>query len=173
LTAPYQKWREPCVVFLDDCFDAEGASEMLLANGFCRVERFTDHFRRPTNGAREQNVKDPRVIQLCNTKKWLLVTMDANMVKAHVKEIGASGNIAILATAHNSCPDPFEWIDALIRAKTWIEREFRKRRRPWFAQYNRQGKKTTIFTIDADWTTRRVRSGGIEDYATGQHPEHA
>jgi hypothetical protein len=117
---------------------------------------FPEHFKRE-NGQKEEGVKDPRVLRLCNRKKWLLVTSDSNLRHTHVEEIKLITNLSILATAHNSVADIDEWVEALILARVAIEREFKKPDRPWFAQFNRQGKITTIYTISARHTTRRIR----------------
>lgn len=122
------------------------------------MESFVTHFpdsRDETN--KEPGVKDPRIIRLCNTKQWLLVTTDSEIRFTHIEEIKRSANVAILATSHNSVEDIDEWVDALIKAKVRIEREFRKRLRPWYAQYNRQGKITTIYTVTETHGGRRNR----------------
>jgi hypothetical protein len=138
-----RKRREKCVVFVDDCFDYEGVTERLLGAGFCQVERFTKHFPRE-DGAREQGVKDPRVIHLCNRHQWLLLTTDSSICNTHNEEIKLCPDLAILATAHNSAEDPDEWISGFIKAKARVEREFKKRQRPWYGQFSRDGKITTI-----------------------------
>ena len=126
--------------------------------GFHNVESFLDHFPRDEAGeVREQSVKDPRVIRLCNQKGWLLVTMDSEIRRTHVEEIKKSTKLAILATAHNSADDPDDWIEALVLAKADVERNFKKRQRPWYAQFNRQGKITTIYSVTQDHYTRRQR----------------
>ena len=161
MSGPYQKkWRDRCVVFLDDCFDRETASERLLAAGFHRVEAFLNHFpRTPGDEVREQGVKDPRIIRLCNQNGWLLVTTDSDIRHTHIEEIKKARRLAILATAHNGSADPDIWIEALILAKVDVERQFKKRTRPWYAQFNRDGKITTIFTVTEDLKTRRNRPG--------------
>ena len=67
----------------------------------------------------------------------ILVTTDSEIRYTHVEEIKRNANAAILATSHNSVEDIDEWVDALIKAKARIEREFKNRKRPWYAQYNR------------------------------------
>lgn len=151
-----RKRREPCVLFLDDCFDATETPAKLLKAGFYRVESFLAHFRR-ADGTKLESVKDPQVIRLCNRNKWLLVTTDSELRVTHIEEIKKATDLAILATSHNSVQDIDIWVDALIRAKAAVEREFKNRQRPWYAQFNRQGKLTTIYTIGADHSTRRSR----------------
>ena len=154
-----RKRRDQCIIFLDDAFDAKGIAERLIAAGYCGVERFTVHFPRKDNPeARQQNVKDTRVLKLCNTKGWLLVTTDSDMRYTHIEEIKKHTNLAILATAHNSVHNPFDWVEGLEVGRTDIERLFKKQPTPWYAQFNRQGKITTHFTVTEAHRTRRNRS---------------
>lgn len=141
-------------MFLDDALSGKHAVTRLEQAGFT-VEPFAKSFH--TETGKEQSVKDPRVIKLCNSKGWLLVTTDSDMRFTHVEEIRRSPNLAILATAHNSAGDLDQWIEALIKAKAAIEREFKKRQRAWFGQFNRQGKVTTIYTITEEHKARRKR----------------
>ena len=150
-----KKRREPCILFLDDAFESADA-ERLLASGYCKVELFRKHFKRP-DGGKEQSVKDPRVIRLCNAKKWLLVTTDSDLRYTHTEEIKKAEDLSILATAHNRVDDIDEWVDGLIKARAAVEREFKKRKRPWFAQFSRQGQITTIYTLEGHHLSRRVR----------------
>lgn len=140
-----KKRREKCILFLDDAFDAEEIPPLLVAAGFHQdIQRFTKHFPRESNPkVREQNIKDPRVIRLCNRHGWLLVTTDSDMRFTHVEEIKNNPNVAILATAHNSVDDIFEWVDGLIMGRVAIERKFKKQTTPWFGQFDRSGKITT------------------------------
>jgi hypothetical protein len=156
LTEPYtRKRREPCVLFLDDAFDSADA-EQIREGGFCQIESFPNYFKRD-DGGKEQGVKDPRVLRLCNSRKWLLVTTDSDLRHTHVEVIKSLPNLAILATAHNAVADIGEWVEGLIKARVRIEREFKKRERPWFAQFNRQGAITTIYTLTEKHFSRRVR----------------
>gem|GEM_PF-2977858 len=117
----------------------------MLEAGFSKVETFKKTFQK--DGRKEQGVKDPRVIRLCNKEGWLLLTTDSAMRNSHSEEIKNSPNLAIVATAHNSVEDPAEWLEAFIKMKAKVEREFKKRRRPWYAQFNRQGTFTTIHEV--------------------------
>jgi hypothetical protein len=156
-----RKRREECILFLDDAFDAKESPRKLLDAGYCGVESFLDHFKRE-DGTKEQSVKDPRVIRLCEKHGWLLVTSDSDIRYTHTEEIKKCKKIAILATAHNSVDDIDEWVDALILARSKVEREFKNRLAPWYAQYNRQGHFTTIYTLtEAHKQTRnRLRENG-------------
>lgn len=58
------------------------------------------HFKRPHDGGKEQDVKDPRILRLCNKRKWLLVTTDSDIRYRHIEQIKASPDLAIVATAH-------------------------------------------------------------------------
>jgi hypothetical protein len=138
---------------LDDAFGTKIAPSRLRAAGY-EVHCFADYFK-DQQGRKEEGVKDPRIIRFCHRKKWLLVTADSNIHKTHVEEIKRT-DIAILATAHNT-DDMDEWVEGLIRAKVEIERKFKKHPRPWFAQFNRQGKITTIRTLTEASYTRRSR----------------
>jgi hypothetical protein len=81
-------------------------------------------------------VEDPEIIRFCDRNGWMLVTVDHEMKNTHRTEIKKS-EVAILATAHNSGPDPNEWVAAIINLKSRILREFKKRERPWFATFSR------------------------------------
>lgn len=166
MKGPHQKKsRDKCVLFLDDCFDRDTAVPPLLAAGFSGIETFLKHFPRQDGAGKEQSVKDPRIIRLCNLYGWLLVTNDSDIRFTHIEEIKKCPKLAILATAHNSADDPDEWVAALILAKTEVERQFKKRTRPWYAQFNRHGKITTIYTVtDQHYTTRqRPRETGANE----------
>lgn len=113
------------MLFLDDCFDADETPARLLEGGFCQIEAFWKHFQRE-QGGKEQGVKDPRVLRLCNAKKWLLVTMNSDIRLTHIEEIKKLPDLAILATSHNSGEYIEEWVDALICARARIEREFKE-----------------------------------------------
>lgn len=141
MSDPYKRWRDEPVYFLDDCFDGDDAHDALLAAGFV-LQRHRIHFP-DEHGHRELNVKDPRIIKLCNSGGWLLVTTDSSIYNMHRKEIAESKNLGILATAHNNPDDIMEWVRALIELRPCIVRNgFRKRQRPWFLQFNRQGRIT-------------------------------
>jgi hypothetical protein len=155
LKGPYSKRRNQCVLFLDDGFDAEETPTRLTAAGYV-VQRFIDHFKRPEVGGKEQNVKDPRLIEFCSSRGWLLVTTDSEMRFTHVDSIKKS-QVAILATAHNSVPKVGEWVEGLIKGKVAIERLFKKQQRPCFAQFSRQGKITVCYTVGEEHKSRRKR----------------
>jgi hypothetical protein len=141
-----KKRREKCILFLDDAFDAEEIPPLLLGAGYYRVERFTKWFPRDSKPtARAQNIKDPRVIKLCNRHGWLLVTTDSDMRFTHLEEIKRNPNVAILATAHNSVENIFEWVAGLVKGRTVIERKFKKQATPWFGQFDRSGRITTCY----------------------------
>lgn len=137
-----KKRREKCVIFLDDAFGKKGLPERLKQAGY-EVQVFLEHFQRGT-GQKEQNVKDPRIIGFCDQQGWLLVTTDSDMLRVHRDLIKAS-QAAILATAHNNPDHMEEWVDGLVKGKARIERHFKKVPRPWFSQFNRQGKITTTY----------------------------
>jgi hypothetical protein len=140
---------------LDDAFDSADA-ERLRVNGYRQIELFREHFARD-DGGKEQSVKDPRILRFCNRHKWLLVTTDSDLRLTHIEEIKKLPDLAILATAHNTVAGIEEWVDGLIKVRRFVEREFRKRLRPWFAQFSRQGRITTIYTITAMHGSRRIR----------------
>ena len=138
-----KKRREECVLFLDDGFSAESIAIRLRTAGFT-VQRFPEWFQ-DENGKKRQNVKDPEVIHFCNKNGWMLVTCDHEMKNTHREEIKKT-QVAILATAHNSVDNPDEWVVALINLKSRIQREFKKRDRPWFATFSRNSN-LTISTL--------------------------
>jgi predicted nuclease of predicted toxin-antitoxin system len=117
-----KKRREECVLFLDEGFSAESVAVRLRTAGFT-VQRFPEWFVDENNCVRS-NVEDPEVIRFCNKNGWLLVTRDHEMRNMHRVEIKKT-EVAILATAHNSCEDQDEWVAALINLKGRILREFR------------------------------------------------
>lgn len=129
-----KKRREECVLFLDEGFSAESVAVRLRTAGFT-VQRFPEWFR-DEKGQQRRNVLDPEVIRFCHKHGWLLVTRDHEMKNVHREEIRRT-EVAILATAHNSCEDQDEWVAAIINLKTRILREFRKHERPWFATFSR------------------------------------
>lgn len=66
-------------------------------------------------------------------------------------------NLAVLATSHNRVIDLDVWVKALGKARARVEREFKSFQRPWFAQFDRQGKFTKIYTITEEHSSRRNR----------------
>jgi len=131
----YTKRHESCVLFLEDAFGSGVYPEQLRAAGFI-VECFGDHFPDPDR-KKEQAVKDPRIIQLCHEKKWVLVTTDKNILYTHVQTI-KKAEILIIATESNRIPLD-TWIKALIKAKPKIERLVKRSERPYFACIGRTG----------------------------------
>jgi uncharacterized protein with PIN domain len=138
-----KKWREECVLFLDEGFSAESVAVRLRTAGFT-VQRFPEWFK-DEHGHVRKNVEDPEVIRFCHKNGWLLVTRDHEMKNTHREEIKRT-DVAILATAHNSSEDQDEWVVAVINLKTRILREFKKRQRPWFATFSWTAK-LTIATV--------------------------
>ncbi len=153
----YPRWREDHVILLDDGFDCDEAYAIVSQAGL-RVERFRDHFK-TDKGGREQQVNDLRVLKLCNRHGWLLATLDSAMKDMHRQEIAACPHVGILATAHNNVANPEEWAQGLCKIKPIIERHnFKKRMRPWFLQFNRQGSITmgpVLVTWDTNAGTRK------------------
>ncbi len=150
-----KKWREPCVLFLEDAFSASDAARLIEA-GYCQVERFAQHFPDEARGV-QQSVKDPAIIRLCHKNTWMLVTLDSNMQFTHVEEIKRNPRSCILATAHNKVDDMEEWVQALIDGRAEFERYWKKHERPCFATFNRQGHIATHKTIGPEAKTRRNR----------------
>lgn len=139
---PYPKWRDEHVLFLDDSFDCQEAHDLLVGAGF-KVERFTTYF--PTaEGKRQQGVKDPEVIKMCNSKGFILLTTDGNIINRHKRVIEKATHLGIMATAHNTVLDVTVWVKAFIKLKLKIEQNnFRKRERPWFGRFDTDGKFST------------------------------
>ena len=138
-----KKRREECVLFLDDGFSAESIA-VRLRTAALTVQRFPEWFK-DESGQKRENVEDGEVIHFCDRNAWLLVTTDHEMKHTHREEIRKS-EVAILATAHNSAENPDEWVVAIINLKSRIQREFKKRERPWFATFSRTAR-LTIETI--------------------------
>jgi hypothetical protein len=126
-------------VFLDDCFASDLAVQTLTPY-FPGVEDFRKHFPDERKG-KLNGVKDPRVIQLCHEKRWLLLTTDHEMLKTHIEEIKSNPDVTILATAHNAAgaENSSIWLCAVIKLKDEIMRRFKKRERPWFATFSSEG----------------------------------
>lgn len=145
---PYSKWRDSHVLFIDDGFDCDESYSLLSDAGF-DVRRFSDHFK-SVRGSREQAVLDPAVIKLCNRHAWLLITLDSAMVRTHRSDIERSDNLAILASAHNTCGTPEAWAESLIKLKPTLEQNgFKKRPRPWFGTFDLKGQfATRVRTIE-------------------------
>lgn len=132
------KRHEPCVLFLEDAFGSGKHPKTLRDAGFT-VECFGDHFPDATRG-KEQNVKDPRIINLCHEKNFVLITTDKNLPITHAATIKKT-EIAIIATANNNA-DPAVWVQAIISAKARIERHCKKVPRPSFATISKTGNLT-------------------------------
>lgn len=153
----HKKYHDPCVLFLDDCFSNDDVATALKAEGFT-VEEFTTHFPRSEEEplVREQGVKDPRVIALSHRKGWLILTNDQKMKTAHEDVFVKNQNAMVLATSNNNDGDEI-WVQAVILAKTEIERKVKKQPRPWCAQINRQGQITSCHTMTEEGWAKRKR----------------
>jgi predicted nuclease of predicted toxin-antitoxin system len=136
---------------LDDGFDSPQAHSALVAAGF-QVKRFQDHFK-DAKGKRKQNVPDPEIIRLCSDNQWLLITLDRDMEFAHTEEIRRS-DVAILAMTSNNQPIAV-WISAIVKARAKIERDFKKRQRPYFSRISPEGTITKSQTITEDYKPPR------------------
>lgn len=138
---------EPCCVLLDDCFCNDDVAEILTAAGFV-LELFTLHFPHEAGrvGAREQGVKDPRVIALSHKLKMVVFTTDHRMREDHKDEIIRHASAMIVATAHKSLSDE-DWARAFVKAKKKIELLHKKQVRPWFAKINQHGDITACKTL--------------------------
>jgi hypothetical protein len=138
-TPYYQKWRDDPVLFLDDGFDNDRSYACLQEAGY-QLERFNKHFPDAIR-IREQSVKDPPIIKLCNRHGWVLVTLDKNIVNAHRMLISESQHIGIVAACHNNAEDVMVWAESLVKLKPRLYRNsFKKRLRPWFVRFNTEGK---------------------------------
>lgn len=153
---PYHKWRDDCIVFLDDCFASDSAVATLAPYFELRDFRviFPD-----TRKGKQNGVEDTPVIRKCHDEKWLLLTTDHEMEKTHIEEIKKNPNVTILATAHNSASaeEYRVWLAAVIKLQHTIRRMYKKKPRPWFATFSREGNITSFKTITAEQTTRRTR----------------
>jgi hypothetical protein len=120
---------------LEDAFGSGVYPEQLRKAGF-DVQCFEKHFPDPER-KKEQAVKDPRIIRLCDDNKWVLITTDKEMLFTHVETIKKT-EILIIATESNRIPLS-TWVDALIKAKPKIERLVKRSERPYFACIGRTG----------------------------------
>jgi hypothetical protein len=80
---------------------------------------------------------DPSAIKLCSENLWFPVTADGEMERTHKEEIAAS-RVAIPATTSNSHPIAV-WADAIKKARKKIERDLKKRQRPYCSRIGTQG----------------------------------
>jgi hypothetical protein len=156
LTKPYQKWRDACIVFLDDCFASDIAVATLAP--YFQVRDFRVIFPDEKKG-KQNGLEDNPIIRKCHEEKWLLLTTDHEMVKTHIEEIKRNPNVTILATSHNSTtPEEYRvWLAAVIRLKPKILRLYKKQPRPWFATFSRDANITSVKTLTERHTTRRTR----------------
>jgi hypothetical protein len=143
-------------VFLDDCLASDRAVATLAPYFQLRDFRFVF----PDGRKGKQNgISDTPIIKKCHSEKWLLLTMDHEMVNTHVEEIKQNPNVTILATSHN-CTTPEEYdvyLAAVIKLKSRILRMYKKEPRPWFATFSREGRITSFKVITSDHKTRRTR----------------
>jgi Txe/YoeB family toxin of Txe-Axe toxin-antitoxin module len=137
-------------LFLEDAFGSGVIPKQLREAGFA-VECFGDHFSDPDR-KKEQAVKDPRIIQLCHEKKWVLITTDKNILYTHVQTIRKT-EVLIIATESNRIELDI-WVQALIKAKPKIERLVKRSERPYFACIGRTG---NLNRKQVGTTTRRHR----------------
>jgi hypothetical protein len=139
---------ETLTILLDDCFCNDEVAGILTKAGFV-LELFTTHFARNAGrpGAREQGVKDPRVIALSNKLKTVVFTTDRRMAHDHKAEIKKHASAMIVATAHKMGTDDM-WANAFVVAKQEIERMHKKKPRPWCARINQQGQITKCESYD-------------------------
>jgi hypothetical protein len=155
-----KKRRNECVILIDDCLDSQTTAERLSDSGFI-IERFIRHFpRRDDAERREAGVKDPSVLHLCERKGFLLFTADREMKYTHV-EILKKTQIGVIATANNQSGTDV-WINALVKAKTKVLREFKKHERPYFSILQKSGTLTTE-TITPERITRRMRPDEVDE----------
>lgn len=156
MTKPYQKWRNGCVIFLDECLANDSAVASL--SPYFDVRDFRVIFPGERNG-KQNGLGDTHVIRKCHEEKWLLLTSDREMVRTHIEEIKKYPHVTILATAHNSASheEYRAWLAAVVALKPKILRLCKKEPRPWFATFSRDGNITSFKTITAEHTTRRTR----------------
>ena len=149
----YAKRREQCILFLEEGFGTTDNPEKLRGAGFDVVCFAADFAHEVSNKIR---VTDPRIINHCYQKKYVLVTFDKSMKHTHVEDIKKT-DVAIVATESCDKYSPAEWVDALITARAEVRRKVRKFPRPWFAHLTINGTIRQIETITADMSTRRER----------------
>jgi hypothetical protein len=149
----YTKRHEKCVLFLEEGFGTTVNPLQLEQAGF-EVRCFAKIFQK--DGQKEENVKDPRIIDYCYTQKFVLVTMDKNIRFTHVEDIKRT-DIAIIATESCDKYPPATWVAALILGKAKILSAVKRHPRPWFAHISTKGELRAIETITTEMITRRDR----------------
>jgi len=141
-------------LFLDECFGKRDQPKRLQAAGYL-VEPFRKHFPHDPSG-NDVSIRDPKVIELCDERQWMLVTTDSNMQFTHVEALKKT-NLLVLATAHNSADSMDGWVDALITLQTKVFRLHKKQIRPSFITFSQAGVITNIKPITAEMKTKRNR----------------
>ncbi len=104
--------------------------------------------------SRLSNIKDPKVIQLCDKHGFLLVTTDREMRTTFI-EVLKTTEIGVLATANNNHGDDV-WVERIIGQKVKILRHFKKEQRPYFSVIQSSGH-IKVETLLPAMTTRRTR----------------
>jgi hypothetical protein len=160
----YKKYQhEEFRVVLDDCFSNGDVASALTAGGYV-LEQFTVYFPRGGSnpGAREQGVKDSRVIALSHRTKKVVLTTDHRMCHDHKDEFLKNPEAMVVASAHKEGGDDV-WVPAFLKAKNQIERLHKKQGRPWYAQIDQHGHITKCTTIDGS-----VQSHAVPKFKKGK-----
>jgi len=101
-------------------------------------------------GEAESKIADPVIIYDCGLKNRVLLTGDQDLVYTWAKEIVESG-IAVFVTTDNN-ESPKQWGPRIIRAKSDMLRELRRREKPFTARISTEGRVTQVRIHDgAQW----------------------
>jgi hypothetical protein len=149
----YEKRREEQTIFLEAGFGTTDNPQKLKDAGF-QVVCFAADF--PHEHKNNISVTDPRIINHCYKKKYVLFTLDKSMRNTHVEVIKKT-DVAIIATESCDKFSPAQWVAAFIAAKAVIKRRIKRFPRPWFAHLAIAGRIRKIETITQNMITRRVR----------------
>jgi hypothetical protein len=93
-------------------------------------------------GAQRTKVSDPEIIADCGRTKTILLTADADLESTYTAEI-TSARIAVFILGNNH-DGPDKWGPRIILAKSEIEEQLGKRRKPFVARINCAGHITQV-----------------------------
>lgn len=106
-------------------------------------------------GDAESKIADPVMICDCGFKGRVLLTGDRELIFTWAKEIQEAAIAVFVTTDNNSGPK--QWGPAIIRARSDILRELRRRDKPFTANIGTEGRVTQVRLYDGvEWKTIAV-----------------
>lgn len=111
-------------------------AQLLRAAGFIIVTLFEEY------GEEESKIADPVFICDCGFKERVLLSADQDLVYTYAKEI-AESKIAVFVVTSND-EGPKLWGPRIIKAKSDIQRELRRREKPFTARISTEGRITQV-----------------------------